>query len=180
MSKIFVKFLDASIIPASIMVTGKLLGLYLTIKVFDINWGIQTFTNTIVSSRPILHTQDLQTVSSYSDLFLLLIMLIGFSLQVIRAVYFHNTHIKPKVVSKLAVHGLLNLIKDSFEIYTKSTVWLIFLWLTNISILINVLNNKTYFWVLLLGIIASFLLSVVLLDDASKEIHLAKLKSYEK
>ena len=180
MSKIFVKILDASLIPASIMIVAKLIGLYITVKIFNINWGILTTSNAIISSRPVLEPQNLQIVSSYSDLFLILVMLFGFSLQVFRAVYLHDTHVKPKIVSHLAVHGLLHLIKDSFEVYRKATVWLIFLWLTNVSVFINFLSNKTYFWVFLISFITSFILSVILLNDASHEIHIAKLKAYEK
>ncbi len=179
MSKIFVKILDASILPASTMIVAKLIGLYITVKIFDIKWGIQTISDTLISSRPIiLNTNDITLVSSYSDLFLLFVMLIGFSWQVIKAVYFHNTHVKPKIISRLAIHGLLNLIKSSFEVYKTATVWLIFLWLTNASIIINIFANKTEVWIGMLGLIVSIILSVILLHDASYEIHLSKLKNY--
>jgi len=156
------------------MIAGKFIGLYLSIKIFELEWGIENLSNELFSSRPVMYKQDILTASSYSDLFLLLVMLGGFSLYVARAVFFHDSHVSPKILTRLAANGLLGLVKDSFEIYHRASVWLIFLWLSNITILINVLIGKTYTWVLLVGFVASILLTVILLRDVAYEINLAK------
>jgi len=176
MSKTLVKIVDASLFPAALMITGKFLGLYLTVKIFNLEWGIDNNPNTLFSSRPVLFSQDIQVASSYSDLFLLLAMLLGFSYYVIKAVFFHNTHASHKIVTRLAVNGLISLVKDSFEIYHRATVWLVFLWLTNLSILINTLLNKTYVWVLIIAFTSTVALTVILLRDVAYEISITRRK----
>ncbi|KKQ35062.1 MAG: hypothetical protein US52_C0037G0003 [candidate division WS6 bacterium GW2011_GWA2_37_6] len=176
MSQTLVKILDATLFPAALMISGKFIGLYLTIQIFSLDWGIENLSNELFSSRPVMYQDDLIVASTYSDLFLLFIMLCGFSFYVIRAVFLHSSHIDPRLITRLAVNGLLGLVKDSFEIYHRASIWLVFLWLSDITILINVLLGKTASWVLLTGFILSLLLTVVLFRDVAFEINLAKTR----
>lgn len=176
MSKTLVKIVDASIFPAALMVAGKFIGLYLVLNFFNLDWGVENTPNTLISARPVLMSEDLSFVSSYSDLLVITLMLLGFSYYVLRAVFLHSSHIDPRIITRLAVHGLLDLVKDSFEIYHRASIWLLFLWLTNITILINTLLGKTYTWVLIVSFIVSMLLTVILLRDVAYEINLAQNK----
>lgn len=180
MSKTLVKIVDASIFPAALMVAGKFIGLYLVLNLFNLDWGVENTPNSLVSARPVLLDSDLAFASSYSDLFVMILMLLGFSYYVVKAVFLHSSHIDPRIVTRLAVNGLLDLVKDSFEIYNKASIWLLFVWLTNITIIINTLMGKTYTWVLLLSVVLSLLLTIILLRDVAYEINLAqnKIKSY--
>ncbi len=174
MSKTIVKILDASLFPAALMITAKFIGLYIVLNVFNIDWGIENTADAFISSRPVVMGDDIQFVSSYSDLFLLVIMTFGFSFYVIRAVFFHTSHINPTLLSRLAINGLLGLVKDSFEVYRKASVWLLFVWITNITILINTVFGRTYEWVLIVGLVISTTLTIILLRDVAYEIQLAQ------
>lgn len=176
MSKSLVKIVDASLFPAALMVAGKFVGLYLTIKAFGFDWGVDSKPSVFFSSRPIFMEEDLLVASSYSDLFLIFVMIFGFSFHIIRAIFLHKSHIHPKLLTRLAMHGLLGLVKDSFEIYHRASVWLLFLWLVNVLVLINVLLGKTYTWVLAVGLAATIFLTIVLLRDVAYEIKIAKEK----
>jgi hypothetical protein len=179
MSRSLVKILDAALFPAALMISGKFIGLYLVTKIFNIDWGVENLSNQLISSRPVVYGQDLVTVSSYSDLFLLIIMTSGFSVFIIRAIYFHESHIDPRLLTRLAMKGLLGLVKDSFEIYHRASMWLIFLWLSDVTIFINILLGKTYSWVFLSGLGFSILLTVMLLRDVSYELRIAHKRLYK-
>ncbi|MBD3280347.1 hypothetical protein GF389_02390 [Candidatus Dojkabacteria bacterium] len=170
MTKPLLQILDASIFPATLMIAAKFIGLYITIELFSLDWGIENAPNNLLSSRPVLYADDVVLVSTNSDLFLLFVMILGFSFYVAKATFFHDTHVDPKLASRLAVNGLLNLVSSSYEIYRHTTTWLIFTWITNITIFINVLNDKTEYWVSLLGIAATLFLTVVLLRDVVFEV----------
>lgn len=174
MSRTLVKIVDATIFPASLMIAAKFIGLYLVIQLFDLEWGIENLSGKLFSSRPVMFEDDLITASTYSDLFLIVIMTLGFSFYVVRAVFFHDSHIDPKLLAKLAIRGFMGLVKDSFEIYHHASIWLLFLWMSVLTILINVLLGKTEEWVLIIGFLSSLTLTVVLLRDVSYEINLAK------
>lgn len=177
MSKSLVKLIDFAILPASLLVLGKFLGLFVSINVFSLQWGLENIPNSFFSVRPVLYAKDIVTASTYSDLIMFLIITSGFSFVLVQALAFHDTHISPAVISKLADHNLLGLIKSTFDIYHKAAVWLIFLWLTVIVIFINVALAKTLLWVLLFSFIIASVLTVFLLRDVAEEIDISKKNS---
>ncbi|MBN1331870.1 hypothetical protein JW978_03225 [Candidatus Dojkabacteria bacterium] len=174
MTKSLLEILDASIFPAALMIAAKFIGLYITVELFALEWGVENSPNSFFSTRPVLYSSDVALVSTNSDLLLLFIMLAGLSFYIIRATFFHASHIDPKMLSRLAINGLLGIVSSSYEVYRKATVWLIFVWVTNFTILINALNNKTESWVPVIGIIATLFLSVILLRDVIYEVKLSR------
>ena len=174
MTKSLLQILDASLFPAALMIAGKFIGLYITLELFAVEWGVENSPNNFFSTRPVLYSEDILLVSTNSDLFLLFVMLLGFSFYVVKATFFHDTHIDPKILARLAVAGLLGLVSSSYEIYRHATVWLIFVWVTNITILINALSGKTESWVVVVGMSASLLMTIILLRDVVFEIKLSR------
>lgn len=179
MTKSLLKILDASVFPAALMVASKFLGLYMAIEFFGLDWGINNNPNQLISTRPVLYPDELVVASTYSDLFLLVVMISGFSFHIIRAVYFHASHISPRILVRLSVRGLLGLVKGSYEIYHRATIWLIFLWISLVTVLLNYFTEKTDAWVLLFGAGVSLLLTVIFIRDVIYEINSAK-KSFGK
>lgn len=174
MTRSLVKLVDYSLLPAAVLVVGKFLGLYLTIQIFSLNWGIRNIPNSLFSVRPVFYPQDVLIASTYSDLFMYLLVMIGFSVVLVQAVIFHNSHISPIMLSRLANHNLIGLVKGSFEIYHKAAMWGVFLWVANGLILLNVLSNKTEAWVFIFSAATSIILNIVMLRDVANEIELSK------
>lgn len=177
MSKSLVKLIDYSLLPAALIIVGKFAGLFLTIRIFSLEWGIESVPNTFFSVRPVFYSADIKLASSYSDLILFLVVMMGFSLVLIQAVVFHNSHISPNILSRLANHNLLGLVKSTFEIYHKAAIWTIFLWMTNMMIFLNVALGKTYLWVVVFSVLVSVFLTVFLIRDVSQEIEISKKSS---
>ncbi len=176
MSKSLIKLVDSSLLPASILIIGKVVGIYLVARIFNLEWALQNSADSFFSLRPVFAEKDVLTVSSYSDLIMLLFVLLGMSFSLFRALYLHSSHIDPRFVAKLATNNLLNLIKDSFDVYHEASMWLVFTWIATFTIFLNVLMEKTYIWIFALGLISCFAFTLILIRDVGKEIELSRKK----
>lgn len=170
MTKTLIRFVDSSLFPAAALVAGKFLGLILTFQLFGIGWSLKQYAESFFSIGTSVRLEDLALATSYSDLFMYVFIALFFSFSVIRAVFFHASHVKPSLVIKLANKNLLNLIQSSYKVYNYAFVWLLFAWIGNILILVNVTRGTTYLWVGIVVTISSIVLSVILLEDLYKEI----------
>lgn len=138
--------------------------------VFNLPWGIKDYAGSLFTIQTVVREQDLQLVTTYSDLLMLIFVATGLTVVIIRSVYLHESHINPMIVSRLANFNLLSLIKSSYEIYHKATIWTIFNILATVLILINVIAGRSAVWVGIIGVTATIILVVILLQDVYKEI----------
>jgi hypothetical protein len=99
---------------------------------------------------------------------------VGFFFILLRALYFHSSHVAPSTIAKLATNNLLNLISDSFEIYRIASVWLVILWLALVALLINVILGLAYSWTAALTTLCTIFATLLLFKDIAKEIEMAK------
>lgn len=174
MSNSLVKLLDNSIIPAAVMVLSKLLGIILVSNFFGIAWSLREYANSMFATSTVLNPDDVIIVTSYSDLFMYIVLATFFSLAVFRSIFFHNTHVTEMVVLSLSKFNMLNLIKDSATVYSKAGGWWIFMVFTNLLIWLNYFSDRTYLWVAIVTTLATVVLSTILLIDIYREISLIK------
>lgn len=174
MSHNLIKLLDVALVPAALMVVSKLIGLVLVVNFFDIDWELGRTTENIFSIEATLGQSDLLTVSTYSDVFMFIILSIGFSLILLQATHFHATHIKPSLLVQLSNNNLMGLVKSSFDIYHAAGIWLIFLWVASGTIWLNVVLGKTEPWIGILSVFANIIFTTLVLQDVYKEIELSK------
>ncbi|HEC66575.1 MAG TPA: hypothetical protein ENI23_14965 [bacterium] len=179
MSKSLIKLIDSSLLPAAIMILGKVVGIFLTARIFNLEWALQSSSNNFISIRPVFEAADIVTVTTFSDLIMFSFLLVGLSFSLFIALYFRSSNIDPKIVAKLATNNLLNLIKDSFDIYLGGSMWIVFSWIANITIFINVMLNKTQLWVIVLTLVSSIAFTVLLFRDVVKEIEVSRKKLSE-
>jgi hypothetical protein len=175
MSKSLIKLIDAALIPAAVMILGKVFGLWFANIAFSLNWGITTDPNNFFSVKIVYETIAEQIIAtSYSNLVMYLSVFIGFSIILMRAVYFHSSHISPSMISKLATNNLLGLISDSFGIYHKASVWLIMLWISFIALIVNVILGRAFVWTGIVSFLCSLFTTIILIRDLIKEIDIAR------
>lgn len=175
MTKSLIKLIDAALIPAATMICGKVAGLWLTNIIYKLDWGIVTDPNNFFSVKIVYATLAQQiTATSYSNLIMFLFVFIGFMLILMRALFFHSSHVTPKMIAKLATNNLLNLITNSFEIYYQSSVWLIMLWLSLFALFTNVLLGNALPWTGILTLMCTIFATTLMLRDVAKEINIAK------
>lgn len=176
MSKSLLKLLDNSIFPACIMILGKLLGVIATLWLLNIPFTVRDYFSNIYSLRFIVQEENIKVITSYSDLTMYLILAIFFSLTIVKAIFLHSSHIKPSLMTKLANSNLLKLVQSSYEIYHSASIWLIFMWVSNVIVVGNVLAGNTYAWIGVLCTVVSILLTSILLQDVYREIENIKHK----
>jgi len=174
MSKSLIKLLDNALLPSALMVVSKFVGIFLIIRLFGLEWSIQETPNNIFSFQTVLSSQDVVLVTSYSDLIMFSILAIGFSVNILKAIFLHNSHISSELLNRLASVNLLTLIKNSYEIYHSASVWLIFMWIAALISLSNALSGSTFGWVGITTLIVSILLTVIFFQDVYKEVEYAK------
>ena len=174
MSKSFIKLLDNALLPASIMLVSKFVGIFLIIRFFNLDWVVQQTPNSFLSFQTVLSSQNVVLVTSYSDLIMFAAIALGFTINILRAVFFHNSHISPQLLNRLASKNLMSLIKNSYEIYHAASVWLFFLWISVAIVLTNALNNAIYSWVGISTVLVSILLTIIFFQDVYREVEYAK------
>lgn len=175
MSKSLIKLIDSALIPAACMICGKVVGLWFANTAFGLNWGITSDPNNFFSVKIVYASvEDQITAASYSNLIMFLFVLFGFSLVLTRALFFNSRRVSPAMLAKLATNNLLNLIRDSFEIYHHASVWLVVLWLSLIALLLNVFIGRAYIWTGTISMICTIFTTIILLRDVTAEIKLAK------
>jgi hypothetical protein len=176
MSNSLVKLVDYALLPAIILLLGKIAGVYLTVIIFDINIGFIQQPSSLLSLTPVVSNEFVQLVSSYSDLFMFVLIGVGFSYVLASALYFHDTHIKTSTINVLAKYNLLSLIKSSYHLYHAGIIWLAFTWIADLVVLVDVLLNKTYAWIFIITTLFTLSLSVILFRDLFRELDLQKRK----
>lgn len=174
MQNSLVKLIDIALVPAGLMVIGKIAGLFLSVVAFNVPWTIKQISDTFFSIRPAVSAEDILTVGTYSDIFMYIALGIGFSFILLQATRFHESHIQPRTLIRLSNSNLLGLVKSSFDIYHVASIWLIFLWMSLIVVLIDIVMSKTEIWVGLVCLIGNVIFTTVLLQDVYNEIDLSR------
>lgn len=148
MSKLLRQALKYSILPASVMIVGKLFGLYLAIQLYDFPIYLEHNTTGLFTAQ--LYFTDLQETliaNSFSNLFML-------SLLVSINTYFLGRHLllksalnNPKTIVKLTKINILKWATNGEVPFLKVFIWNSFLWATSAIIITSSLNNETYSWI---------------------------------
>lgn len=170
MSNSLIKLIDSSLLPASFMIAGKFFGLMIAIRITASSFSVSDFAANQFLKYTLVPTDQLVAVSTYSDIVLLLIMSVGVAWQLFSAVFLHQSHISPKLLSRLVDRNWTNLIKGSYNLYHAATMWVAYFWVTTITIVLNALLGKTNQVVALIAIIFAIGFTAVLLRDVYEEI----------
>jgi hypothetical protein len=177
MKKTLLGLIKYSLLPALLLFIGKLLGILFVAGIFKISVEFSLNDYNIFFFKTSVVGKDLLTLSSYSDLFMFLTIVLGMSIILFRAVVLHDSHISSKTVFKLAKYNLLDLIGTSFELYHSGVIWLVFTWVSSILILLNCIKGSTYVWVLFVAVVFSIFFSIIFARDLISEINLSNDES---
>lgn len=167
-NRILVKLIDEAILPAFLIFSVKIISLLGLIKLFNLNFSLNT--QTLLPFLSFESQKDLVFVNSYSNFLMFLAVVIGLLVVLARAHFTHDTHIHPELTLKLFTLNLEGLMVSSFEIYHQAVVWLLFLWF---SILIFVLQALAGISPAILAVFAlslGIILTGLLIMDVESEV----------
>lgn len=166
----FKKIFKASLLPAALMLIAKIVGFWLTVMSLNIPWTINIDSDGFLGIYPLLMSNTVVQAASFMDMIFIWIMLLGLLYYLLIALFFHSTHLHPKIISKLVKFNLLYIVKNNFNLYHEIIVWLMFAWLANILVLINSVAGKTFIGIPTFSILFTAFLTVVFFKDACKEL----------
>ena len=168
-----IKLIDEAIFPALSLVVAKMLGLLLSVYFSNISFEIKT--HALFGILPALSFNSVAnyiTAENYSNLAMFFASALGTTVILIRAHFFHESHIHPNLQAKLASLNLESLIAPSYHLYHQALIWLIFIWMTVGFLIVSTLMKITYPQISIIAFILAANLSWVFAVDVEKEIEI--------
>lgn len=169
-SKILLKLIDEAILPAVLVIGGKVISLAALVWFLGLSW--QFSTTTLIPTVSFDNPVDLLLVNSYSNLVMFVVIAAGLFWVLFRAHVLHDTHISPSLTLKLLTWDLTAFLTSSFDVFHQAVVWFAFLWLVLLSLGLHVVLGITYFWVFVIALVFSLLLTWLLIEDIERELAL--------
>lgn len=148
MSKLLKRALKYALVPAILMIAGKILGIFLvTVKYgypIEIGNDINGFFSTQIYFNDAAITYF---VNSVSDLTMLIVISVPLIYQIVKIAIFQSTMNNPKTIVKAAKFNILSWITKDDTTFLQTFVWCAFLWLTTGLIVKNGIEGDTYSWI---------------------------------
>jgi len=169
------KLIDEAIVPAVLLILAKMVGLLLSSYFFKLPFEIKNggFLGILPSIR-FLSLKDYVVAENYSNLAMLLAAAAGTLIVLIRLHFLHESHIEPKMQSKLASFNLEKIITSSYTLYHTALTWLIFLWLTVAFLAVSTFFKITNVQVSILAVIIAVNFTWIVALDVQKEVEISQ------
>ena len=174
-AKSIIKLIDEAVIPALILIVAKMLGLYLTSAIFNLPFEVKM--RSFLGFLPALHFANLTsyiTAENYSNLAMFLAVCLGTIFVLIRAHFFHTSHIHPNLHAKLERFNLQALVAPSYHLYHQAVIWLLFLWITVGFLTLSTIRSITYPQITIVAFIIAANFSWVLAIDIEREVEITR------
>jgi len=168
LSEILGKLIDKAIVPAVLLVASRIISIILAAKYFDIHFKI---TN---GGFIFQNSYDYVKVNSYSALFMTVMLVVGLGYIVIKSLFFHDSHIKPTMTSRLFSIKAESLIQNSYEIYTQGAVWLVYSYMLLIVSGIMAISGEMYNWVFYIIAGVTLITTIVFVFDIEEDMKIKK------
>ena len=174
-TKSIVKLIDEAIIPAVALICGKMLGLLAASYFLNLSFTINS--TGLLGALPSVQFSTLHDyilAENYSNLAMFLVAALGTIYVLVRAHFFHESHIHPVLHAKLVSLNLESLIAPSYHLYHQAAIWLTFLWLTVGFLTLSTLLQITYPQITIIAFVVAANFSWVFAVDVEREIELSR------
>lgn len=167
-SRILVKLVDEAIFPAVMLLSTRLISMFLITQYLEAPFEIRPSGMLFTS----LH--DYVLINSYSILFMTIALATGLGIIILKSFVFHDSHIKPELSAKLHALRASSLIHNSFEIYSTGTIWLSYLYLLLVVASVMALFGVIYGWVLFTIFLITIVSTALFIIDVEHELRIKK------
>lgn len=167
-SKILIKLIDHSIIPAILLLATRVASIILIGKYFGIN-VLLTTTGFKYATRG-----DYLMVNSYSTLAMIVVLALGLFYVLVKSLVFHDTHVTPRLTARLFSLRLSSFIQTSFDVYSQGAVWLSYLYLLMFVCGVMALFGLIFPWVFFVSVGLALVATVLLVLDIEGELQLSR------
>lgn len=166
-SKILVKLIDQSVVPAILLLSVKIISVILISDHLGIEYRIGS------SGFEFASQSDYVKINSYSTALMVLVLASGLFYIIIKSLVFHDTHISPRLTARLFSLKLPAFIQNSFELFSQGVVWLSYLFLIMLVSGIMSLFDLMYPWVFYVSLILSAVAASIIVLDVEREVRLS-------
>lgn len=177
-TKSVTKLIDEAIIPAIALIVGKMLGLFLTIVFYHMDFvidqgGIFKVLPVITFTSP----QNYILAENFSNLVMLFAASFGTIFVIFRAHFFHRSHIHPYIHAKLVSLNLESLIAPSYDLYHQGAIWLTYLWLVVGFLIVSSTFGVTFPQISIIAFLIAANFSWIFALDVQRELEIQRLKA---
>ncbi len=174
-NKSLIKLIDEALLPAILLIIAKMGGLFMASLLLGLKFTVVMgdFFK-VLPTVHFLNPQDYVLAENYSNLAMFLVASLGCAFILLRAHFFHESHIRPRLHSRLVALNLESLIVPSYHLYHQATVWLLFLWLTVGFLIMSTILGVTYAPISLIAFIIAANFSWILTVDIQKEVEISQ------
>jgi len=171
-SNSLIKLIDEAIIPSLFLIVSKITAIFLASWLLNLDFEIKT--KGLINILPSIYFKnfkDYTIAENYSNLAMFAAVCLGTVLVLIRAHFFHQSHVHPSFQAKLARLNLESLIASSYHLYHQAVIWLLFLWLTAGFLIVSTMLGITNIQITAAALIVALNLSWIFALDIEKEIN---------
>lgn len=148
MSKLIRRALKNSIVPAILMIAGKMLGIFLVSAVYSLTFEIGNDLNGIFSTQIYFYDKNTTMfVNSYSDLVMFAFLAIPTIYFILKTAIFQSALENPKTIVKVTRFNILSWITKDDTTFLKIFIWTAFLWIASAIVVLNTVQDSTYSWI---------------------------------
>lgn len=174
-AKSLVKLIDEAIIPAVALIVAKMLGLFAASYFLNLPFTVKTGqVLKVLPQVQFANLTDYIVAENYANLAMFTVAAAGTIAVLVRAHFFHESHIHPRLHAKLVSLNLESLVAPSFHLYHQAAIWLIFLWLTVGFLLISTILKITYPQITAVALIFAANFSWIFAMDVEKEVEISR------
>jgi hypothetical protein len=171
MSKLLRKVLKAAVFPAALMIVSKLAGLSLANRLFNLGWNLETNVGSLFSVRiSYLSAQSVIISNTYSNMVMIITMLLGSGITIFQGYFLHTSHQNPKVLVKLMNINFLVWLTDSETLFPKMAVWIGFMWISTLVVIAQTIQSVSDPWVATLALITTTIFTWLSINDFEREL----------
>lgn len=153
------------------MIVSKLVGLYLVNRIFDLGWSLTTNLEGMFSVQVVYPDAASAIFSNtYSNLFMIVCLLIGNIFLVFQGYYLHTSHQNPKVLVRLVKFDLVAWLTDTATLFPKIAAWLSFLWVAAILSVVQTVQLTNYIGVSVFAFVATIIITALDIRDFEHEV----------
>jgi len=170
--------IDEAIWPAVLIVSAKILGVFLVNFFFNNSWMLSKSAFFGLPAVTYFSLEEFLLTNSLSNALMFVVISLGTSLVIVRAHFFHASHISPQLHARLLRLRLSVLLVETFKIYHQAAVWLAFLWLATILLIFQSIFNLSSPILAIVAFLVTANFSWFLAADIQREIIINKKERY--
>lgn len=143
------------------MIAGKVLGIFAISYAYNLNFEIGNDIGSFFSTQ--IYFSDVVTttfVNSYSDLTMLLAIVIPTFYMVLKTAIFQSTMSNPKTVAKVARFNIMKWVTKDNTSFLMIFIWSAFSWLVSAITIVNVIEAYAYTWLGILAGVCAFIVAL--------------------